>query len=188
MPNDAQVLEQARDLRGQLTELDRGEKSGIVFMEPPNPARAPTTLYSMISGEPVLLPRYMAAAVISKPNPDGPGFMFTADKANAPEYKRGKVKCFLHPESAYRASGLLEAAGVAQFICLSGNLASEYAMEDIAKGKHRKQWAAVEAYRQRQERTEDRAERKGQTDAMLSMAGQAGKRGLGRPPKTEAEE
>lgn len=177
--NNAAVLEQARDLRGQLAELDSGAKSGIVFMEPPDQGRVPTTIYSLINGEPITLPRYMAEGVIGKRNPDGPGYMFTAHKENAPEYKLGTVKCFLHPESTYRTSGILDAAGVQAFSCNSGNHPSDYAMEEVAKGKHRKQWAAVQAYLDRQERAEERAERKEQTDAMLALAG--------RPANAKAE-
>ena len=103
----------------------------------------------------------------------GGGYLFTDKKDEAPAYKMGAVKCFLHPESNERAAGMLEAAGIAHFSCPSSHHPSKYAMQEIAKSKHKKQWEALQEYLKEQERLEERAERRQQLDATLALAGQA---------------
>lgn len=171
MVQSPETAQRIRDLRGQIAELSNEDESDILFQEI-SPRRKKVTIYSMTDGEPISIPAYMAEPALNKARPGG-GFMFTADPADAPEYKMGNVKCFLHPESPYRASGVLEEAGIAAKVCHSGHLASKFAMEEVARSKHRKEWAALEAYlaEQKEAQIEERQVR--QLEATLALAGKA---------------
>ena len=127
------------------------------------------TIYSRRDGEPITMPLYLAKQALLVKKEDG-GYAFTSHQEDAPPYKRGDVKCFLHLESAERLSGLLEAAGIATKTCASAHLASRYAMEEVAKSKHKKEWGALQGYLREQREATDRAERREQTDAMMTLA------------------
>lgn len=165
--------QQRRDLRAQLDGIAREDESEIVFKET-SPARRMHTIYSMVNGEPISIPRALVDRTLQKRQPNGQ-FMFTGRKEEAPEYKLGAVKCFLHPESPYRLSGALDEAGIGGFSCDSAHLASKYAMEEVAKTKHRKQWAALESYLMEQKADEQDARQQAQLEATLALAGQASK-------------
>ena len=170
----AEMLRRGRDLRDADAEL-RSEEDGLIFMET-SKREEPIIVYSMADGEPIPMPPKIARMAMMKRYKGG-GYLFTDKKDEAPAYRMGTVKCFLHPESNERAAGLLEAAGISQFTCLSAQHPSKYAMQEIAKSKHKKQWEALQAYIKEQERLEERAERRQQLDATLALAGQAAKKG-----------
>ena len=120
------------------------------------------------------MPRHIAEVAIRKRYTNG-RYMFTNDQAEAPEYKRGSIKCFLHSESAERTSGLLAAVGIAQLSCPNAHLASLYAKRNHAENRHGKRWAALEEYRREQkEQAREEREQK-QLDATLALAGNAAK-------------
>ena len=173
MPTEtlAERREQARDLRDQIAELDRSDMPEIQFQDI-SPGRRKETLYSTLNGEPISVPRYMVDGILAKRLPDG-RFAFVGAKENAPEYKKGDVKCFLHPESVERQAGLLAAAGIAHMTCFSAFHPSRYAMEEIAQSKHKKQWAAFKSYLAEEERKEERQRQQNQIDATLALAGKA---------------
>lgn len=175
MPITGETLERQRDLAAQDDALKQESSDDVVFMDmtkrPP-----PITIYSMADGEPIPMPPAIARMAMAKRYTNG-NYLFTADKSKAPVYKLGQVKCFLHPESNERKMGLLEAAGVDMWRCASEHHPSKYAMEEIAKSKHSKQWAALQAYIKEQERLEEKAERRQQLEATLALAGTAAKKG-----------
>lgn len=166
----AQRAQQVRDLKREIDTLSEGEEQTMAF-RPPSRLRT-TTIYSRVDGEPLQVPASSVHHVLTKKLRDG-GYMFTANKEEAPEYKIGDVKCFLHPKSLERLSGELEAAGIAGIPCDSAHHPSRFAMEEIARGKHKKQWAALQDYR-RQERERITNERQeAQLNATLALAGKA---------------
>lgn len=163
-------LEEKRDLRQQMDGLAADDQRGIIFQEW-SPGRTMVTLWSTEDGEAITIPRYMAEAAITTPRDDGKGFRFTAHPEKAPAYKLGDVKCFLHPDSDERKSGLLEAAGIAGTRpCPSSHHPSRYAMEQVARTKHAKQWQALEQYRQAAKEQEQREQAQKQLDATLQIA------------------
>lgn len=168
---EAQKAQEVRDLRNQISDLSAEDEQNIVFKKP-SPRRM-TTVYSMLDGEPLPVPASSVLRTLEKRLPGTREYMFTARQEDAPEYKLGSVKCFLHPESAYRTSGILAEAGISMHSCPSAHHPSKYAMEEVAKAKHKKQWQALQAYLADQERTEERAERRQQLDATLALAGKA---------------
>ena len=174
MPVTAELLERQRDLAAQDAALKAESNEDVVFQDmtkrPP-----PIRVYAMADGEPIDMPPWIARMAMAKRYTDG-RYLFTADASKAPTYKLGAVKCFLHAESAARTSGLLEAAGVDMWTCKAEHHPSKYAMEEIAKSKHSKQWAALQAYIKEQERLEEKAERRQQLEATLALAGTAAKK------------
>src|SRR3989304_4648526 len=99
--NIAERAQDIRDLRGQIAEL-RDNSQEILFRET-SPARKKVPIYSLVDGEEIYIPVNLLERTLGKRLPDGK-FMFTARPHEAPEYKRGSVKCFLHPESMEGAS------------------------------------------------------------------------------------
>jgi len=163
-------LEEKRDLRQQLSELDREDESGILFQEW-SPGRTMVSLWSTETGEEIVIPRYMADAAITTPREDGQGYRFTSKRESAPAFVQGNVKCFLHPDSDERKSGLLKAAGLeGTRPCNSAHHPSRYAMEEVARSKHKKQWAALQAYQSEARAQGDRERQQKQVDATLELA------------------
>lgn len=171
MPVTGETLERQRDLAAQDAALKAESNEDVVFMDMTK-RLPPITVYSMADGEPIAMPPWVARMAMGKRYGDG-RYLFTADASKAPAYKLGQHKCFLHPESAERLSGLLEASGVDMWTCHSQHHPSKYAMEEIAKSKHGKQWAALQAYIKEQERLEERAMARQQLEATLALAGKA---------------
>jgi len=166
----AEMLRRGRDLTDQNDAL-KAEKDGIVFMET-SPRETPIIVYSMSDGEPIPMSPRIAEMAMKKRYKGG-GYLFTDRKEEAPEYVRGEVKCFLHPQSPERLSGQLQEAGIAHFSCNSANHQSRFAMREVAKTKHRKQWEALQDYIKETEAEADRQERRQQLEATLALAGRA---------------
>lgn len=168
----AEMLRRGRDLADLDAEL-QAEKDGLIFMET-SKRPATITLYAMSDGEPIPMPQPIAAMAIKK-RYQGGGYMFTDNPDEAPKYKLGSVKCFLHPESPERLSGALDEVGVASVICTSEHLASKYARRIHAENRHAKRWQAYQEHTKELREEADRADRKMQLDATLALAGQAAK-------------
>ena len=114
MTNDvAERAEQARDLRQQITGLEAYDQKEFDIRDT-SPMRRRVTFYSTVDGERIVVPEYMMESVIRKRRPDGE-FLFTSDKSKAPAYKRGSVKCFLHPDAPDRV--ILNEIGLAAAMC-----------------------------------------------------------------------
>ena len=87
-------LEEARDLRGQLSGLTMEDQPEIIFQEF-SPGRRMVLLWSTETGEEVTIPKYMGESFLAKRRADGKGYRFTAHADQAPPVKRGTVKCFM---------------------------------------------------------------------------------------------
>lgn len=123
-------------------------------------------LYRTDTGEPTPFPDFMKAVQLRKLGPDGKR-VFTATKSRAPTFTRGSFLCFFHPEAPEAAD--VKALGITAK-CRSAHLGSEWAREQHASTRHRKEWASYQAMLERREREADRQERRDQTAAMLALA------------------
>lgn len=171
----AEQLARTRDLKTQLNELRNESDQEIVFRETSPPKRR-VRLYSRMDGEPLSIPVHIAERALEKLLPDG-SFMFTTVAAEAPPYKIGEVKCFLHEESNERASGALDAVGLTGITCPAAHLANLYSKRIHAQHRHRQQWDAYQEHigDEKQRAREERET--AQLNATLALAGQAaGKR------------
>ena len=163
-----EMLRRGRDI-AEMDAALKAEKDGLIFMET-SPREEPITLYAMADGEPIPMSRNIAEIAIKKKYKGG-GYLFTDNPAEAPTYKRGEVKCFLHPESAERA--LLDEVGMASKVCHSEHLASLYSKRIHAQRRHKDEWAAFTEYKNdlKEAAALDRQER--QLEATLALAGKA---------------
>jgi len=172
MPEPTNVAERAqdiRDLRGQISELrDHGQE--ILFRET-SPARKKVPIYSLVDGEEIYIPVNLLERTLEKRLPDGK-FMFTARQHEAPEYKRGNVKCFLHPESIERA--VLDEVGLTGITCNSAHLRSAHSKRIHALHRHSQEWAAYQEHMENQKETERNARQDAQLEATLAIARAAG--------------
>ncbi|KKL95642.1 hypothetical protein LCGC14_1852490, partial [marine sediment metagenome] len=108
MPGKAATAERVRDLKSQIAGLSAEEVGEILFLEI-SPGREPVTVYSTENGAPTPVPAYRINEVMSLTDKDG-NHRFVSDPSNAPEYKMGTVKCFLHKDSPERP--ILETIGL----------------------------------------------------------------------------
>jgi hypothetical protein len=166
MPGIAEKERRARDLRSQVAELEPGLE-GVIF-EHIRTRRELVTVYSMTDGEPIAIPEYMVRAVMTK-RVDGE-YMFTDNPAEAPEYRKGTVKCFLHAESAERASGVLDEIGLKGKVCPAGSLASVHSKRTHGERRHGREWAAYQEYLNDKKEAKAIARQERQLEATLSIA------------------
>lgn len=158
-----------RDLRRQISGLEKADESEIVFRDT-SPVRKMATLYSVADGEMIRVPRKLLDRMLEKRLPDGRD-MFTARKSEAPAYKRGTVKCFLHRESVDRP--ILEEIGLGAMECPAASLASQFSKRIHAQRRHKQEWAAYQEYIEENRRVESEDRARQQLDATLALAGRA---------------
>lgn len=164
----AEMLRRGRDLADMDASL-KAEKDGLIFMET-SPRSAPITLYAMSDGEPIPMSPSIAEVAIKKRYKNG-GYLFTDKKDEAPAYKFGSVKCFLHSDSPERA--VLDEIGLAGVTCNSEHLASLYSKRIHGQRRHRQEWETLTEYRKEQDVATERQERRQQLEATLALAGRA---------------
>ena len=170
----AEMLRRSRDLADMDADL-KAERDGLIFME--TSKRPPIiTLYAKSDGEPIPMPQPIAEMAMRKRYKGG-GYMFTDNPAEAPTYKLGEFKCFLHADSPERKSGALDDAGIANIFCGSEHLASRYSRRIHSENRHGKRWAAFREHEKELREEADRAERKQQLDATLALADKAASSG-----------
>ena len=165
----AERAEKRRDLKNELDALGRQAESDIVFMHI-SPGREPVTIYRAKTGEPVEVPTYMVRAVMEKQEDGKP--MFVARKGDAPEYKLGTIKCFLHADSPERP--ILEEIGLSGVTCPAAHLASQHARRQHGLHRHKQEWAAYQEFMEdkKEEKREGRLDK--QLEATLAVAERAG--------------
>lgn len=161
----AERAEQARDLRAQIGGLAAMDSQEIIFKDV-SPRVGKATVYSMRSGRPAQVPLHLLQRTLEKQDRDGT-FLFTAFKDKAPEFKRGQVKCFLHPESDERS--LLDEIGLAAVTC-PGKLASTYSKRLHAEHRHSSEWALYQEVRKQHEDQDNRDRQDRQLEATLAIA------------------
>ena len=162
-------VEDARDLRREISGLERENQQEIIFKET-SPERRKVTVYNMTNGEPVQIPAYMLANVLDKVLPDGEP-MFTARVERAPEYKLGTTLCFLAEGSAERI--MLDEIGLGGIVCPKRTLSNKHSKRMHALHRHQQEWAAYQEYveEEKERSAVDRQEK--QLDATLALARQA---------------
>lgn len=167
MPDAPAVqAERMRDLRGQVAEIGKTDMPEILFQHI-SPGREPVTVYSTKDGCPTKIPAYMLGAAMDLHNEDGT-FRFVADAKDAPEYKMGQIKCFLHKDSPERP--ILELVGLGNSTCPAEHLASEHAKRMHGLHRHKQEFAAWQEYvENKKEETRDARQSK-QLEATLSIA------------------
>ncbi len=168
-PKTAERAQQIRDLKNQIGSLSGPDVADIVFQES-SPPKQMQWVYSMLDGQPIEVPVKRLETVLSQTLPDG-GYMFTAREEDAPTYRLGEVKCFLHPDSPERET--LDTIGLAGAVCHSEHLASAYSRRKHAENRHKGSWATYQEWLQEQKEAvvSDRQER--QLEATLALAGKA---------------
>lgn len=169
-----------RDLLMQVEGLDQEDMPEIIFKET-SPSRRRVLIYSMRDGEPLPIPKYMLDRTIRKRMDDG-SLMFTTRKDEAPEYKLGKIKCFLHPESADRV--ILEEIGLSGVSCPAAGLATLHAKRMHGLHRHKEEWDAYQEFKDDKKEADAIAEQKAQTAAMLAL----GEKAAGTRPVIESTE
>jgi len=170
MPDtDIQRAQDVRDLRNQIGTLQVEEQQEIVFKEI-SPRRVKRTIYSMTSGEPLTMPRYMAERAISKRLDNG-GYMFTARKEEAPEYKLGEIKCFLHRESPDQV--FLQEIGLSGIYCPKATIANPHSKRMHALHRHHDEWEAYQDFLNDRKETATNKRQQDQIDATLALAEKA---------------
>ncbi len=181
----AQAIEEQRDLRAQITELDglkRAEKRGILFKVTTDQEEM-HRVWSMVDGAERMIPDFAIINVMNKRIAGTNTPQFTATKERAPEFIPGKVKCFLHEESDDREA--LEKIGLAGHHCRKANLVSAHAKRMHGMHRHKQEWAALQDFYDgdKEAKAVDRAER--QLEATLELARAATGQATATPVVTE---
>ena len=167
MPGIAETERRARDLRTQVAELEPG-LAGEVMFEHIRTRRGLVTVYSMTDGEALPIPEYMVRAVMTKVV-DGE-YMFTDNPDEAPTYRQGTVKCFMHAESSERATGVLDEIGLAGKVCIAGSLANVHSKRIHGERRHGREWAAYQEFLNDRKEEKAIARQVEQLDATLAIA------------------
>ena len=170
MPGVAEQERRARDLRAQVAELEPGLAGEVVF-EHIRTRRGLVTVYSMTDGEALPIPEYMVRAVMTKAV-DGQ-YLFTDNPSEAPTYRQGTVKCFMHAESSERASGVLDEIGLAGKVCVAGSLANVHSKRIHGERRHGREWAAYQEFIEDKKEEKAIARQEKQLEATLALAGKA---------------
>jgi hypothetical protein len=170
MVRTAEKAQEVRDLRAQLgaAQEDPGEPE-IVFRES-SPRKRMGTLYSMVNGEPLQVALEQIERVIEKRLPNGK-YMFTANKEEAPEYKLGDVKCFLHEESPERA--IVLELGLGAITCPAAHLANAHSKRIHGEHRHGQEWRAFQEHIKEAKERADIERQNMQLEATLALAGRA---------------
>jgi hypothetical protein len=164
----AERAEKRRDLKSQIAGLTAEDAGEIVFLHI-SPGREPVTIYRKTTGEPVQVPAYMVDNVMEKAEDGQP--MFVSRKEDAPEFKLGTFKCFLHPDSPDRA--ILNEIGLMGTRCPANHLASLHSKREHGRRRHKAEWAAYQEYLDdaKEQKGQERQEK--QLQATLALAGRA---------------
>lgn len=178
----ADQLERQRDLKSQMDDLRRESDQEIIFRET-SPPRRYVTLYNTQTGEPVQVPEKIGEKVLEKRWPDG-NYMFVTKAEQAPEYKMGQIKCFLHEESSERLSGALDEVGLNGITCPAANLATLYSKRIHAQHRHKQQWESYQEHLSLQKNKEYEDRQQAQLEATLALAGRA----VGKEPEVVLEQ
>lgn len=140
----AKRVQEVRDLRGQITGIEQEEQAEIVLQES-SPPRRRHPLFSVLTGEEVMVLEKRLERVLSQTLPDG-RFEFTSEPEEAPEFKRGEIKCIFHPESPEHA--ILEEIGLSGISCPAEHLKTMRSRRVHAENRHGMSYAAYREYLQ----------------------------------------
>ncbi len=167
MPDAPAVqAERLRDLRGQIAELGASELPEILFQHI-SPGRSPVTVYSTKDGCPTPIPAYMLGAAMQLTNEDGT-FRFVAEAKDAPEYKLGTIKCFLHKDSPERP--ILGLIGLGAATCPKATLMSLHSKRMHGLKRHKQEFEAWQEFVEREKEEKREARQDKQLEATLAIA------------------
>ncbi|KKK61823.1 hypothetical protein LCGC14_3010470, partial [marine sediment metagenome] len=93
---------------------------------------------------------------------------FVSDPKDAPEYKPGSVKCFLHKDSPERP--ILEKIGLGAVTCPMATLASLHSKRQHGLHRHKQEFAALQEYKENEKEEKREARQDRQLEATLSIA------------------
>lgn len=142
-------------------------------------------IYSMIDGEPRDVLRIDAERVLKKRLQDGrPAFWAEGMSGNPPEYKRGSVKCFMHPEfdekdgPAEIDRAWIDSIGLTGRTCNMSDVTkpnkadfrSVYDRDAHMRRAHRDELRIIEAAKDRAQRQREAEDRRLDREAMLALA------------------
>lgn len=159
-----------RDLKSEVAELANDPDTQEISIRETSPPVRKVTLYAVETGQPYQISRKFLSAALEKRLPDG-GFAFTNKQEEAPSYKPGEVKCFLHADSPERE--VLDEIGLAGRHCPAAHLRSAYSKKIHAEHRHKQEWRTYQDYQADEEKKQDREARDKQLDATLALAGRA---------------
>ena len=145
---------------------DSGERPKITHS-----AADKVTIYSMIDGTPSSVLVYMLAKKMKLKLPGGRP-AWTIDPRLAPPRHIGTSKCFLHAESEIRDE--LLTVGLNVISCSKSNLPGQWAQEEHARTKHKREWGAILRARELAKEKETRELQKAQLDAVVALASPSG--------------
>ena len=97
-------------------------------------------------------------------------YMFTDNPKEAPEYRKGTIKCFLHADSSERATGVLAEIGLAGKTCPAQSLASVHSKRIHGERRHGREWAAYKEYLDDRKEEKAIARQEEQLAATLAIA------------------
>lgn len=161
--------EDRRDLLRNMSDFDVADRQDIIFRET-SPDRKKTTIFSMSTGEPLVMPLYQARNAMNKTLSDGTP-MFTSKQELAPEYRLGTIKCFLHAEAEEHS--ILEEIGLGGVHCPKATLSNVHSKRIHAKNRHQREWEAFQDHMADLDKAEEKVRQKEQLDATLALAGRA---------------
>ena len=125
-------------------------------------------LYETRTNEPTLVNNNMRAAQLMVTRPEDGSLVFQSKKPSKTPW-RGSIKCFLHADQPDRA--WYTAMGFS--VCRKATLPNQYQADNHARARHKEEWAAVVAARERREREEDREIQRNMANALAGRAAQA---------------
>ncbi len=167
MTTHAEQVEDALNLKRQLTQLDDPGDQDFVFQDTSPPTRW-DTIYSTQTGEAIRVKRFRLISTLQKTLANGLA-AFTAKKENAPTYVLGTVKCFLAKDSPERV--VIDDLNISPgYYCIAEHLANAGAAEIHAEHKHPTRWKQYQRYLESQERQLDRERQDAQIQAIMHLA------------------
>ena len=141
---------------------DGGERPKITHSAPDR-----VVIYSMIDGTPSNVLVYMLAKKMKIKLPGGRP-AWTTDPRLAPPRHIGTSKCFLHAESDIRDE--LLTVGLNVINCPKSNLPGQWAQEEHARTKHKREWGAILRARELAKEKEIRDLSKAHLAAVVALA------------------
>lgn len=165
----AETVQRVRDLKGEIGQLsdDPEDQKEIVIRET-SPRARKISVWSMTDGEELQVPRKLLELILYKRDPLTGKYAFTARKHEAPAFKLGEVKCFLHAESNERP--ILAEIGLEHISCPAGHLANRFSKRMHAMHRHKQEWGMLQEFlnEQKEEQFSQRAQQ--QLEATLAIA------------------
>lgn len=166
--------ETARDLQLAARQaLGADEERREWTIDDVSPTRRLYAIYNMVTGERIMVPKFVFDTAINRLIPGTNNFAFTTRKDKAPQYVQGKVKCFKHPEAP--EAEVLAQLGIPSD-CMADGLRNGQSRRIHAQNRHKFSWEAYQEHIKEQEAETAGQRQQQQTDAILALARSASPR------------